>query len=137
MYTLMRTTANLIKTRCTTHCPGGCCQNGQVHETLVLVLVLAGRYSGCKVGIVKNMDDGTSDRPYSHGLVAGIDRYPRKVTAAMGKKKIAKRSKIKSFVKVYNYNHLMPTSPQPSNRCSRQFWVVDAAEFLHGWSSCP
>jgi large subunit ribosomal protein L27e len=31
------------------------------------------------------------------------------VTAAMGKKKIAKRSKIKSFVKVYNYNHLMPT----------------------------
>ncbi|KAI4567587.1 hypothetical protein MJT46_008800 [Ovis ammon polii x Ovis aries] len=45
----------------------------------------------------------------SHALVAGIDRYPRKVTAAMGKKKIAKRSKIKSFVKVYNYNHLMPT----------------------------
>jgi large subunit ribosomal protein L27e len=27
----------------------------------------------------------------------------------MGKKKIARRSKIKSFVKVYNYNHLMPT----------------------------
>ncbi|KAM7338871.1 hypothetical protein ACRRTK_002355 [Alexandromys fortis] len=59
--------------------------------------------------IVKNIDDGTSDRPYSHALVAGIDRYPRKVTAAMGKKKVAKRSKIKSFVKVYNYNHLMPT----------------------------
>ncbi|KAF3826104.1 hypothetical protein GH733_006218 [Mirounga leonina] len=34
---------------------------------------------------------------------------PYKVTAAMGKKKIAKRSKINSFVKVYNYNHLMPT----------------------------
>ncbi|KAK7831832.1 hypothetical protein U0070_016462 [Myodes glareolus] len=27
----------------------------------------------------------------------------------MGKKNISKRSKIKSFVKVYNYNHLMPT----------------------------
>ncbi|CAO2603986.1 60S ribosomal protein L27 [Lemmus lemmus] len=27
----------------------------------------------------------------------------------MGKKKVAERSKIKSFVKVYNYNHLMPT----------------------------
>lgn len=74
-----------------------------------VVLVLAGRYSGRKAVIVKNIDDGTSDRPYSHALVAGIDRYPRKVTAAMGKKKIAKRSKIKSFVKVYNYNHLMPT----------------------------
>lgn len=61
------------------------------------------------LGVFQNIDDGTSDRPYSHALVAGIDRYPRKVTAAMGKKKIAKRSKIKSFVKVYNYNHLMPT----------------------------
>uniref|UniRef100_A0A669D691 60S ribosomal protein L27 n=2 Tax=Oreochromis TaxID=8139 RepID=A0A669D691_ORENI len=44
-----------------------------------------------------------------HALVAGIDRYPRKVTTSMGKKKIAKRSKIKAFVKVFNYNHLMPT----------------------------
>ncbi|KAL0603861.1 60S ribosomal protein L27 [Plecturocebus cupreus] len=74
-----------------------------------VVLVLAGRDSGRKAVIVKNIDDGTSDRPYSHALVAGIDRYPCKVTVAMGKKKIAKRSKIKSFVKVYNYNHLMPT----------------------------
>uniref|UniRef100_A0A8C6GKS0 Large ribosomal subunit protein eL27 n=1 Tax=Mus spicilegus TaxID=10103 RepID=A0A8C6GKS0_MUSSI len=80
-----------------------------------VVLVLAGRYSGRKAVIVKNIDDGTSDRPYSHALVAGIDRYPRKVTAAMGKKKIAKRSKIKSFVKVYNYNHLMPTSTRLSS----------------------
>jgi large subunit ribosomal protein L27e len=27
---------------------------------------------------VKNIDDGTSDHPYSHALVAGIDRYPPK-----------------------------------------------------------
>ncbi|XP_037846816.1 large ribosomal subunit protein eL27-like [Chlorocebus sabaeus] len=74
-----------------------------------VVLVLAGRYSGRKAVTVKSNDDGTSDRPYSHALVAGIDRYPHKVTVAMGKKKIVKRSKIKSFVKVYNYNHLMPT----------------------------
>lgn len=57
----------------------------------------------------QNIDDGTADRPYSHALVSGIDRYPRKVTTTMGKKKIAKRSKIKAFVKVFNYNHLMPT----------------------------
>ncbi|XP_051010520.1 60S ribosomal protein L27-like [Acomys russatus] len=74
-----------------------------------VVLVLAGHYSKHKTIIVKNIDDGTSDRPDSHALVAGIDRHPRKVIAAMGKKKIAKRSKIKSVVKVYNYNHLMPT----------------------------
>ncbi|KAH0511467.1 60S ribosomal protein L27 [Microtus ochrogaster] len=60
-------------------------------------LVLAGRYCGRKAVIVKNIDDGTSDPPYSHALLAGIDHYPQKVTAAMGKKKITKRSKIKSF----------------------------------------
>uniref|UniRef100_A0A2I3S6Z1 60S ribosomal protein L27 n=1 Tax=Pan troglodytes TaxID=9598 RepID=A0A2I3S6Z1_PANTR len=74
-----------------------------------VVLVLAGGYAGRKAVIVKSNDDGTSDSPFSHVLVAGIDRYPLKVTAAMGKKKIFKRSKIKSFVKVYNYNHLTAT----------------------------
>lgn len=48
------------------------------------------------------------DQLYSHALVARIDHYPHKVTASMGKKKTAKWSKIKSFVKVCNYNHLMP-----------------------------
>ncbi|KAM7094078.1 large ribosomal subunit protein eL27-like [Molossus nigricans] len=74
-----------------------------------LVLVLARHHSGRKAVIVKNIDDGTSDHPYSHALVAEIDRYPCKVTAAMDKKKTAMRSKIKSLVKVCNYNHLMPT----------------------------
>jgi large subunit ribosomal protein L27e len=50
-----------------------------------------------------------SQRPYGHALVAGIERVPLKVTKAMGKKKVAKRSTIKAFVKVINYNHLMPT----------------------------
>merc|ERR1712035_79732 len=44
-----------------------------------------------------------------HALVAGIDRYPRKVTKSMGKKKIAGRNKMKPFIKVINYNHVMPT----------------------------
>uniref|UniRef100_A0ABI7WBB3 60S ribosomal protein L27 n=1 Tax=Felis catus TaxID=9685 RepID=A0ABI7WBB3_FELCA len=62
--------------------------------------------------IVRNIDNGTSDRPYSHALVAGINHSPCKVTAALGQKKMAKRSKIKSFVTVYNYSHFMLT------RCS-------------------
>ncbi|XP_053445375.1 60S ribosomal protein L27-like [Nycticebus coucang] len=80
---------------------------GKFMKSGKVVLVLAGRYSGHKAVI--NIVNGTSDHPYSHTLVAGIDRYLCKVTAAMGKKKIAERSKIKSFVKVYNYNPLMPT----------------------------
>ena len=74
-----------------------------------VVLVLNGRHAGKKAVIVKNYDDGTTDKPYGHALVAGIARYPLKVTKKMGKKKTAKRSRIKPFVKVYNYNHLMPT----------------------------
>lgn len=42
-------------------------------------------------------------------LVAGIDRYPRKVVKAMGAKKMEKRSKIKPFCKVMNLTHIMPT----------------------------
>lgn len=74
-----------------------------------VVLVLNGRYAGRKAVIVKNNDEGSSEKPYGHALVAGIDRYPRKVTKRMGKKKIEKRSRVKAFLKVLNYNHLMPT----------------------------
>ncbi|XP_064613747.1 large ribosomal subunit protein eL27-like [Liolophura sinensis] len=74
-----------------------------------VVLVLSGRYAGRKALIVKNYDDGSPDKPYGHALVAGIERYPRKVTKGMGKKKIKDRSKLKAFVRVYNFNHLMPT----------------------------
>ncbi|KAK3108620.1 hypothetical protein FSP39_011967 [Pinctada imbricata] len=74
-----------------------------------VVLVLGGRYAGRKAVIVKNYDDGTQDKPYGHALVAGIDRYPRKVTKKMGKKKMKDRSKLKAFMRVLNYNHLMPT----------------------------
>lgn len=65
-----------------------------------VVLVLSGRYAGRKAIVMKNFDDGTSDKQYGHALVAGIDRYPRKVHKRMGKAKIHKRSKIKPFVKV-------------------------------------
>ncbi|EDL77370.1 rCG26078 [Rattus norvegicus] len=41
-----------------------------------VVLVLARCYSEHKAIIVKISDDGTSDLPYSHELVAGTDRYP-------------------------------------------------------------
>ena len=41
-----------------------------------------------------------SNAIFSHALVAGIDRYPRKVTKKMSKKKIQKRSKVKPFLKV-------------------------------------
>ncbi|XP_054718130.1 60S ribosomal protein L27-like [Uloborus diversus] len=82
---------------------------GKIMKIGKVVLVLNGRYAGRKAVVVKNNDEGTSDKPYGHALIAGIDRYPRKVTRRMSKKKLNKRNKIKPFVKVLNYNHLMPT----------------------------
>eukprot|EP01094_Clydonella_sp_ATCC50884_P010551 TRINITY_DN2022_c0_g1_i1.p1 TRINITY_DN2022_c0_g1~~TRINITY_DN2022_c0_g1_i1.p1 ORF type:complete len:138 (-),score=55.38 TRINITY_DN2022_c0_g1_i1:235-648(-) len=77
-----------------------------------VVIVLQGKYAGRKAVVVRNYDDGTETRKYGHAVIAGIDKYPRKVTRSMSKKKIARRSKIKPFVKTMNYNHLMPTRYQ-------------------------
>ncbi|PWS22463.1 hypothetical protein DKP78_18255, partial [Enterococcus faecium] len=78
-------------------------------RTGVVVLVLAGRFAGRKAIIVKGYDDGSKEKPYGHALVIGIDRYPRRLVRRMGKRRMESRSKIKPFVKIVNYNHLMPT----------------------------
>jgi len=74
-----------------------------------VVLLLNGRMAGKKAIIVKTFDEGTTDRAYGHCIVAGIMKYPLKITKSMSEKKIAKRSRIKPFIKYVNYNHLMPT----------------------------
>lgn len=78
-------------------------KNGRV------VIMLNGRYAGRKAIVVKANDEGNDLKKFGHALVAGVDRYPRKVVRAMGKAKMEKRSKIKPFVKVINFNHIMPT----------------------------
>jgi large subunit ribosomal protein L27e len=77
-----------------------------------VVVMLAGRYAGKKAVVVKTYEEGEGDRKFGHCLVAGINRYPRKITRSMSKKKQAKRSKIKPFVKYVNFNHMMPTRYQ-------------------------
>mmetsp|Transcript_6383 Transcript_6383/g.11372 ORF Transcript_6383/g.11372 Transcript_6383/m.11372 type:complete len:138 (-) Transcript_6383:704-1117(-) len=74
-----------------------------------VVIVLKGRYAGKKAVIVQNYDGESKTHPFGHALVAGIARYPLKVTKDMSKKKVAHRSIIKTFVKKINYNHIMPT----------------------------
>ncbi|KAG8365226.1 hypothetical protein BUALT_Bualt18G0082300 [Buddleja alternifolia] len=73
------------------------------------VILLQGRFAGHKATIVKNFDDGTRDRAYGHCLVAGVAKYPSKVIRKDSAKKQAKKSRVKAFVKVVNYNHIMPT----------------------------
>ncbi|VDB87952.1 unnamed protein product [Peniophora sp. CBMAI 1063] len=81
----------------------------KIYKPGKVAIVLQGRQAGKKVVIVKQNDEGTKERPYPHAIVAGIERYPRKVTKRMGAKKLAKRSKVKPFIKVVNYSHLFPT----------------------------
>lgn len=79
----------------------------KIMKTGKVVLVLSGRYAGRKAIVMRNYDDGTTEKQYGHAMVAGIDRYPRKVHKRMGKGKLHKRSKIKPFVKVnVSVNHI-------------------------------
>lgn len=71
---------------------------------------------------VRQYDEGHGERHYGHCIVAGIDQYPLKISKSMEKKKIDKRSKLKPFLKVVNYNHVMPTrsvSPPPLSLLSK------------------
>jgi len=81
----------------------------KVYKPGKVAIVLQGRQAGKKVVVIKQLDEGTKERPYPHAVVAGIERYPRKVTKRMGAKKLQSRSKVKPFIKVVNYSHLFPT----------------------------
>ena len=59
--------------------------------------------------VVKASDEGNKEKKFGHAVVAGIERYPRRVVRAMKQSKIDKRTKIKPFLKTVNFNHLMPT----------------------------
>ncbi|KAL7751626.1 60S ribosomal protein L27B [Sorochytrium milnesiophthora] len=74
-----------------------------------VVVVLNGRHAGKKAVVVKQFDEGTKQRPYPHAVVAGIRRYPLRITRAMNARRVAKRSRVKPFLKAVNYNHVMPT----------------------------
>jgi len=90
-----------------------------------VVLVLNGRYAGCKGIIIKSNYESVKERKYPHCLVVGLSKGPRKPT----KRNIAKlQSKIKKleaqkdeydrikalksfgvFIKTYNMTHLLAT----------------------------
>ena len=74
-----------------------------------IVVLLTGKHAGKKAVIIKVMNDGTKERGFPHMLVAGMARNPKKVSKKMTEERIAKRIRIKPFVKYVNMNHVMPT----------------------------
>ncbi|KAE8814989.1 60S ribosomal protein L27-3 [Hordeum vulgare] len=72
------------------------------------VILLQGRYAGKKAVIMRVFEEGTRDRPYGQCLVAGLAKYPKKVIRKDSAKKTAKKSRVKVFLKLVNFTHLMP-----------------------------
>ncbi len=90
-----------------------------------VVIVLQGRFAGKKAIVVKAFA-GTVDFPFPHCLVAGIERPPQKVTKSMDEKTLARRVRVKPFVKFVNVRHLMPTRYTVDLKLDT---VVKAADF--------
>merc|ERR1711971_604960 len=67
-----------------------------------------------KAVILMTNDDGGKERPYGHCVVAGVAKAPLPITKAMCKptekmkKLVQRRSRVKTFVKIVNYTHVMP-----------------------------
>ncbi|KAL2540722.1 60S ribosomal protein L27-3 [Abeliophyllum distichum] len=72
------------------------------------VVILQGHYARRKAMIVRNSDEGTRDHLYSYCLVSGLAKYLCKVIHTDSAKKQAKISRVKCFIKLVNYNHIMP-----------------------------
>ena len=53
-----------------------------------VVVLLTGRYAGKKAVILKVYYEGSKFRKFGHCLLAGIERYPRRVNKSMDDKKI-------------------------------------------------
>jgi large subunit ribosomal protein L27e len=116
---------NLLSSPCSdlTHLPNptlpaaaAAAQQRQQHPKMVkflkpgkAVILLQGRFAGRKAVIVRVFEEGTRDRPYGHCLVAGLAKYPKKVIRKDSAKKTAKKSRVKCFIKLVNFTHLMPT----------------------------
>ena len=74
-----------------------------------VVIMTNGKYAGKKAVIVQNSDTKTKERKYGHSVVAGIKKYPKKVIRGMSKRRIERRSKVGSFLRVVNHKHFLPT----------------------------
>merc|ERR1740138_92843 len=91
-----------------------------------VVILLNGRHAGKKAIIIKNSDLGTKSRPYGHALVVGLSRVPRKITRKQTRRIQAKKLSIKTFVKLVNHNHLMPTRYKLGVDELKSFVTVDS-----------
>merc|ERR1712080_737313 len=77
-------------------------------------------------------DDQNADRKFPHALVAGVDRYPRRVHKNLSQKKFDKKIKIKPFVKYVNLNHMMATRYTISQELELEAFNKKVEEVIKG-----
>merc|ERR1712227_1072649 len=104
---------------------GSLCSSSEMVKFLKdgkIVVCLQGRYAGKKAVIIRTEDEGGKERPYGHCVVTGVAKAPLPITKAMCKpspkmkKLVQRRSRIKTFVKIVNYSHVMPTRYSVENQ---------------------
>ena len=74
-----------------------------------VVIVTSGRFAGRKGVIVQNSDSKSKERQYGHALVAGVKQAPRRVIRGMSRTTIFRRSRVRTFLRVFNHKHFFPT----------------------------
>eukprot|EP01128_Nolandella_sp_AFSM9_P008283 TRINITY_DN4888_c0_g1_i1.p1 TRINITY_DN4888_c0_g1~~TRINITY_DN4888_c0_g1_i1.p1 ORF type:complete len:137 (+),score=18.00 TRINITY_DN4888_c0_g1_i1:104-514(+) len=74
-----------------------------------IVIVLSGKFAGHKAVVVRANQQGTKKKPFPHCVIAGVAKYPRKVTKKMPRVQVVKRSKVVPFIKTIHVAHMMPT----------------------------
>merc|ERR1712198_297935 len=78
------------------------CKMGRV------VVISRGRHAGKKGVIVANFEP-SKEKPFRNALVVGISKPPGTIRKGMPKWKVDQKSKVKTFMKVINFTHLIPT----------------------------
>merc|ERR1712083_265044 len=73
-----------------------------------VVIILQGEHAGHKAVILK-VSKPTQKHKFYHCIVAGISKYPKRITPRMDRGSIKRRSQIETFIKVCNYKHILPT----------------------------
>ena len=71
-----------------------------------VVVILNGKYAGKKAVIVRVNETATDKHKFPHAIVCGVERAPRKVTRAMGEKRINKKlvnEELNRIKNLYNY----------------------------------
>ena len=82
-----------------------------IHPFLNILFKHLSNLNCFSLSLYPHFDEGEKslNKKFGCALVVGIEKAPLKISKSMGAKRIARRSQVKPFVKVINYNHVMPT----------------------------